>query len=61
MASSSLRFFSATRVIVGQRRFRSAIHASTSSGVSRRTLVPMMGIGFLRKWMAREERDKKKR
>jgi hypothetical protein len=47
MASSSLRFFSATRVAVGQKRLRSAIHAATSSGVSSRTFVPRMGMGFL--------------
>jgi hypothetical protein len=47
MASSSLRFFSATRTVVGQRRLRSAIHAAISSGVSSRTFVPRMGTGFL--------------
>jgi hypothetical protein len=54
MASSSLRFFSATRSVVGQRRLRSAIHASISSGVSSRTFVPRMGIGFLRSATERE-------
>ena len=47
MASSSLRFFSATRAAAGQRRLRSAIQAATSSGVSSRTFVPRMGMGFL--------------
>ena len=47
MASSILRFFSATRAAVGQRRLRSAIHASTASSVSSVMFVPRIGTGLL--------------
>ena len=47
MASSTLRFFSAIRAVVGQRRLRSSIHASMASGVSSFMLVPWMRTGRL--------------
>lgn len=47
MASSIFRFLSSTRAPVGHRFFRSAIQASKTSGESRTSVVPWIGIDFL--------------